>query len=79
MPDGVDRLREQAGKAFHVPPHRRFRGGAVALADGIDKGAMLGERGLRPALTFSIVAPASFQANWLSPRSPKDMQTIFIL
>jgi len=32
----------------------------------------------RPALTFSIVAPASFQANWLSPRSPNDRHAILM-
>ena len=26
MPDGVDRLREQAGEAFHVPLHREIQG-----------------------------------------------------
>ncbi len=31
---------------------------------------------LRPALTVASVAPGSFHANWLSPRSPNDRQTI---
>ncbi len=34
---------------------------------------------LRLALGLHLfkVTPATFQANWLSPRSPKDMHTIF--
>ena len=41
------------------------RGGALGLV-------------LAAGLDLSSVAPASFQANWLSPRSPKLMQTIFM-
>src|ERR1700759_5398498 len=45
----LDRLRQVMFETRKMPPHRRFRGVAIASADGVDDRLVLGQRLVRPA------------------------------